>query len=374
LAAFVNLVSLSEGTEMIMPLRDAVLSEASRSLFRRVLAANGDALAVLDAPQRRLHPRNVEMADEKTYLVQARKIREAGTLLLARTALQVEDSQPNSAVATIEHLSGLAHYLASTPVASSQLAAVRLTIQTCRAAEHLLSRCRLTDDQLARLQRCFDPEVVSAGLKRALVAEQCGIVELFESRPAFLARLFVEDESSKQDEQSQMTPSDYETVARNYDVFLESMTALVRAAELPDPEAVRSARVVRARVAAERTFLLAQRWLAWSIESATTRFPEARALVKATGCAIAVQRFSDASKSAMPATLGSVAQAVRPGALQDPFAPSPLQYRAVTGGFIVYSVGADGNDDGGIEGLPGATTRIGTDLVFKVLWPFSGKR
>jgi hypothetical protein len=34
---------------------------------------------------------------------------------------------------------------------------------------------------------------------------------------------------------------------------------------------------------------------------------------------------------------------------EDPFAGDPMKYRRKAGGYVLYSVGPDGSDDGGLE-------------------------
>ena len=57
----------------------------------------------------------------------------------------------------------------------------------------------------------------------------------------------------------------------------------------------------------------------------------------------------------------------------DPMSGRLLRYRLNASGFVLYSVGEDGRDDGGDPSLPGATgkfdLRVGKDAV----WPLPAR-
>jgi hypothetical protein len=52
----------------------------------------------------------------------------------------------------------------------------------------------------------------------------------------------------------------------------------------------------------------------------------------------------------------------------DPFDGKPLRYHRLTKGYVVYSVGVDGHDDGGREKPPGLKPVVQTpyDITFTV--------
>ena len=69
-----------------------------------------------------------------------------------------------------------------------------------------------------------------------------------------------------------------------------------------------------------------------------------------------------------PDTLDTLVPAFLPGVLADPYDGRPLRYRRLPEGVVVYSLGPDGQDDGGRMREPGVLPgKKGTDLGFR-LW------
>src|SRR5690606_12776679 len=100
-----------------------------------------------------------------------------------------------------------------------------------------------------------------------------------------------------------------------------------------------------------------------------------RARRDATVAALAAMRFR-ADRGHLPTTLEELTPTYLGEVPRDPFARAPLRYRVEADGFVVYSVGEDGTDDGGRERDDhGSELRDGTDIPFTVgggqerLWP-----
>jgi len=63
---------------------------------------------------------------------------------------------------------------------------------------------------------------------------------------------------------------------------------------------------------------------------------------------LAVERYRLAN-GALPDSLGDLVPKFLDAVPIDPFDGQPLRYRKLTKGYVVYSVGEDGKDDGGDE-------------------------
>lgn len=71
------------------------------------------------------------------------------------------------------------------------------------------------------------------------------------------------------------------------------------------------------------------------------------------------------SHGAFPPTLG----ALDLKGLDDPFLGHPLHYRVEPEGFILYSVGTDQKDNGGVPKPPDSKQRTDFDLVWRFAKP-----
>jgi hypothetical protein len=79
--------------------------------------------------------------------------------------------------------------------------------------------------------------------------------------------------------------------------------------------------------------------------------------VRVAQAAVAVERFRAANGGRLPAVLGDLCSSYLAAVPIDPHDEQPLRYATRGQGYVVYSVGRDGKDDGGVEGK---------DVVFAV--------
>lgn len=83
---------------------------------------------------------------------------------------------------------------------------------------------------------------------------------------------------------------------------------------------------------------------------------------------LAVERYRLA-RGALPETLRDLVPTYIPDVPSDPFDGKPLRYKRLERGYVIYSVGPDGNDDGGKEPPPAVKGKPNTsayDITFIV--------
>jgi hypothetical protein len=79
------------------------------------------------------------------------------------------------------------------------------------------------------------------------------------------------------------------------------------------------------------------------------RDADATARLRAAQAALAVERFRVSNRDALPATLEELVPAYLKEVPGDPYGGKPLQFKRRDFGYVVYSIGSDGRDDGGAE-------------------------
>jgi hypothetical protein len=95
------------------------------------------------------------------------------------------------------------------------------------------------------------------------------------------------------------------------------------------------------------------------------------AWVRCTAVALALERYRR-QNGAWPPALAKLTPALLKAVPADPFDGKLLRYRRTVDGVVVYSVGPDGRDNGGVLDRDN-TTRDGTDLGFR-LWDVPHRR
>ena len=71
--------------------------------------------------------------------------------------------------------------------------------------------------------------------------------------------------------------------------------------------------------------------------------------MEATRTAFAIERFRLAHEQALPHALPELVPAYLPAVPRDPFDEQPLRFKKLPRGYVVYSIGPEGVDDGGTE-------------------------
>jgi hypothetical protein len=91
------------------------------------------------------------------------------------------------------------------------------------------------------------------------------------------------------------------------------------------------------------------------------------ARVDVAATALAVERYRLARKE-FPEMLVQLVPAYMAAVPPDPFDGAPLRYKRTDRGFVVYSVGEDGRDDGGRPEPPREMKKSGDtwDFVFRI--------
>lgn len=79
------------------------------------------------------------------------------------------------------------------------------------------------------------------------------------------------------------------------------------------------------------------------------------ALLRCAEVACAVERWRLVHADALPPTLDALVPQFLAAVPEDPMDGKPLKFRPRPKGFVVYSIGEDGTDDGGTEFTPGKT-------------------
>jgi hypothetical protein len=103
-------------------------------------------------------------------------------------------------------------------------------------------------------------------------------------------------------------------------------------------------------------------WIAdrswYSLELLTAA--ETQAEIRSARVAVAIERYRRAHQEALPARLDVLVPAYLDALPEDPFSGVPLFFKSIDAGYVVYSVGQDRRDDGGVGvGTPPKKANLG---------------
>src|SRR5262249_16264833 len=144
--------------------------------------------------------------------------------------------------------------------------------------------------------------------------------------------------------------------------------SLIAAAKLPFPECLAgvSEWTMQVSDARNKGYIVAPGMLqnlAKTVERAAARMSEMRECQMA----IAVERYRLGEATALAVGVGTLVAECRGGVRTDPFDGKPLRYKKLAPkGYVIYGVGPDRQDDGGLEQKTSGTSDAKFDLVLTV--------
>jgi type II secretory pathway pseudopilin PulG len=300
------------------------------------------------------------------------KLTECAQLLELATVHALGRGQTNEAVAAVHAAFALGRSLQAEPVVISQLVRYSTDALALRALERVINQAALSEIHLnlllADLARADTPQ----GMVRALAGERAGCIQYFRldatpimsnspgehNRPTFVDKF-----CAKLGRASGF-------FERDLAFYLEMMGATMAAVELPPPKNVEAARKFESRLLeGQKQFYILSSLLLPALGKCVLREAEHSARLRTAQVALAIERYRRTHQNRLPAALADLAPALLPEAPTDPFDGQPLRYQIRDRGYVVYSVGNDGQDDGGTERKPvkeGGKPSDPADLPFTV--------
>lgn len=290
-----------------------------------------------------------------TLLSHLSKVKRAISVLSDEALLRASQGEPEEAVAALEAAGKVADSLAEEPVLISQLVRVAGWNILVTRLERVLGLTALSEAQLVRLQEVLAKAERPRALARTLAGERvCGLAVFTEPNPQALGL------SSSRSWQRvgerfrwNLMLSLLKTTGlwqKDRAFYLEQMAASVAAAERPYPERFRlGEQNAVGAMNPPRRFMILSRMLLPALAKVYVRDAEHAARMRVAQAALAVERFRRAHGNALPAGLEALAPAYLNCALTDPFDGKLLRFKPRGAGYVLYSIGSDERDDGGVE-------------------------
>jgi ABC-type transport system involved in multi-copper enzyme maturation permease subunit len=321
-----------------------------------------------------------------TLLPYAQRGRTIAGLLTYDVLLRAQENDPDGALLSCRAIVNAGRMLGDEPTTTSML--VR---QTCRKLalakiERSLAQGQPSEPALAALQQLLEDEenqpLLLIGLRgeRAMLDRFMGAIETGDANWSLVLQM-------EQSMRSAMPWADRAlliaglTVKHQRAALLRYMTRFVEIAKLKVEEH-ESHMAELAAVGAElpalaRALVISPAWTLVPVRMVEANRHNQAVMRSAIGMT-AVERYRRAH-GGWPETLDALVPAFLSLVPTDPYDGRPLRYRRLPGGVVVYSVGPDGEDNGGTKllrgkfSLTGKQDSAGTDLGFR-LWDVDQRR
>jgi hypothetical protein len=280
-----------------------------------------------------------------------------------------EDGDVDSALAALRHVRRLGDLLAGEPLLIAQLVNLSCQSLALDGAEELLTRQRLSPPHLLELKALLESMDVTNGWRPALVSERAFALSAISAEGPGLGAISHESDVSPADMQRGLWFLRAIGLAQaDQRLMLETFERATALADQDTPEALREYAKLEAEVKRKaRGFppKIFSGLLLPALSKAALKFTAVEARRRAGLAAVAVERHRQAHAGQLPNSWVELVPAQFPGDPTDPFTGEPLKLKALPRGFVVYSVGADEEDDGG-KTRSRSSSKGGSDETFTV--------
>ena len=277
-----------------------------------------------------------------------------------KSFLASESGNTTNAVTEIENLFGMAQTLDQEPDIIAQFVRISLIAIAKNSLEHCLNINGLDESELIGLASTFSSAEKTNLMVRALVGDRANHVPVFQlvrSKSKSVVELV---EGAQQvggfstpalDAWLMREPRFFRAIGfwdRDFSYFLDVMETNITLDAFPPPQSLVAAdNLKRAEDKAGEKHCYLSKLL---LPPPNVIVNEAKnlAYLRTSIAVIAVEHFRLAHER-LPENLNALTPQFLSAVPVDPFDGQPLQYHRLAKGYVIYSVGSDGHDDGGSE-------------------------
>jgi len=275
-----------------------------------------------------------------------RSVRNMARLLKIDAVMHAEANEAGHAVESVASIFGVARSLSEEPLILSQLLRVHCQRLGVSAIERIVNRAEVDEEQLGELSRIVAGAENNSGFVRAAAGERCGILDIFLDPAKMNPQVFGSPRFTG------VLLSAYKAVglsdkgAMLYLGFAEEFLQANKLVEHKRPAAVAALEAKLEEISGIQAMMV--RMFVPAYGRVVALDLRISALFRAARAGLAIERYRLAGGK-LPETLADLVPTYLDAVPKDPFDGREMRFRRLEKGYVVYSVGEDGNDDGGQE-------------------------
>jgi len=280
---------------------------------------------------------------------QLRELRTAARNLQLEVYWYAEQDQTEAALNSIEDIFRLADTLSREPTMISQLVQIALKGLAISTIERVSNRTEFTEPQLIRLQEILSKAIDADMMYYGFVGERCFYVSVYKDGTKALFDFYY---GTNRFWDLVFIPYYISGLAEQDTIILvDVMTKCIKALKLPEEERLRKVQAIEAKVDDLSRIHILAHMLVPAASRCVILELRMNANLDAALIATTVKRYRLAN-GVYPDTLTQLIPNYLEEVPVDPFDGNDIRYKQLNPGFVVYSIGEDLVDNGGLERDP----------------------
>jgi type II secretory pathway pseudopilin PulG len=343
----------NEITSIKFPQRKDTLTPEQLDLLAGYFAMNSNALAqareAIKLPRCR-YPMDLSWG-AATLLPHLAKLKKLSLLAEYQTLLDA-----NNSAAAISVIIGMAHTLDTEPTIISKLVRIAMLNMAEIALERRLNAGGLDEVELKHLSQLFAEAAKTNQMANGLIGERAAFMRYFRMSFAEIKKLADDNDENSSAQSGPPLPGSQPFIfkltgffERDLRFYLQGMeTNISLAATFPKNVVVISNVQEQISQTSRQNYYILSSMLLPALGHAILKEANGLAQVRLAQTALAVESFRLA-QGKLPEKLDELVPQFLSTVPSDPFDGQSLRYHRLAKGYVIYSVGSDGHDDGGRE-------------------------
>jgi hypothetical protein len=346
-----------------IPSRGQLLTSEQKKLLSGYVEMNSDALdkmrEAIKLPESR-YPVDY-CPGPGTLLPHLGKLKRLAMIVSYKSFLASGSGDTTNAVTEIENLFGMAQTLDQEPDIIAQLVRIALDAIAENSLEHCFNVNSLNESQLVGLASAFSNAEKTNLMAQALIGDLAITIPVFQSvrlRSKSAVELIEGAQevggfsTSTLDPWLIREPRFFRAIGfwdHDFLLYMNIMATNITLDNFPPPKSLVAADNFKKvnEVAIRKHCYLSKLFLP-ALSGAIIKEATSIAYLRNSITAIAIERFRLA-QGRLPKNLNELVPQFLPAVPADPFDGQPLRYHHLAKGYVIYSIGSDGHDDGGRE-------------------------
>ena len=337
--------------EAELPLRTEPLAQETKALITQYLTDNQQTLELLHrgaAIEYSRYPVDLRRGFE-CLLPDISNISDGAGLLTLEAVIHAENGKAEQAVDSITSTFGLARSLSKEPIIVSQLVRIACQAYAVSAMEHAINKTEFTDEQFVNLSQSLVNAEDPCAMTRAFAGERCMGLSAYKMPAAqILQVLYLFDDHTHLFGVLAIWLYRFVGLAdMDLIVYTNVMNDYLKAIQLPPHKSLDAVDVIEENIKEISKIHILLRFMP-GFSRCTTIDVRNAAQLRTAQTGLAIQRYRLATGK-LPDSLAELVPTYLDAVVKDPFDGKDLRYKKLETGFVVYSIGEDGSDDGGKE-------------------------